>query len=91
MTDVTTERQAVYEMEQIKHVFSELFTVLEKFMALSREIKGPFHQMIKKMYEEQAKSGGENEEWVGRLSTLMNDLDIAWIEYAEARDHMKKP
>jgi PAS domain S-box-containing protein len=88
--DVTIERQAVYEMEKIKHVFSLLFSALEKLQVLSQEIKNPFYAMIKKISEEQCRSGREMNDWAQRLSTLLSDLDMAWIEYAEIRDKIKK-
>ena len=90
MHDVTKEKHAVYEAEKIKHIFSDLFSSLEKFRDLSQEIKGPFRAMIKKISDEQKQSGREVDEWVMRLSTLLSDLDMAWVEYAELRDHMKK-
>lgn len=88
--DVTTERRAVYETERIKLVFSELFSALEKLRSLSQEMKEPFQEMIKKISEDRIQSGAKVEEWVSRLSTLLSELDMAWIEYANMRDQMKK-
>ncbi|MDD1727731.1 MAG: response regulator [Methanospirillum sp.] len=38
MLDVTNEQQALYEVERIKKVFSELFSALEQLRTISREI-----------------------------------------------------
>ncbi|HWQ66301.1 MAG TPA: response regulator [Methanospirillum sp.] len=86
--DVTIERRAVYEVEKMKHVFSELFSALENLRILTQEIKGPFHEMIRKIYEEESRSGKETKSGIDNLATLMTELDIAWIEYAQVKDHL---
>lgn len=90
LQDVTIEKNAVYETEKVKTVFSQLFSALEKLRELSQESKAPFQEMIKKILEERRRTGQEVEEWVSRLSTLHSELDIAWIEYAEMRDQLKR-
>lgn len=91
MYDVTAERHALYEAEKVKHVFAELFSSLEKLRVLSQEIRGPVHAMIRKIDEEAYKSGTGSNEWITRLNSLFSELDVAWIEYAEVRDQIKKP
>ncbi len=88
--DVTAEKQAVYEVEKIKTVSSDLFSAFEKLMVLYQEIKGPFYEMIKKILEEESRSEKEVTDWAFRLSQLLSDLDIAWLEFAEIRDKMKQ-
>ena len=89
MLDVTSEKRALYEVEKTKQVFSELFSALEKLRELSQEIKAPLHEMIRKMFEEQRRTGVQDEDWAPRLLALLTELDISWVQYAEIRDNMK--
>jgi PAS domain S-box-containing protein len=88
MLDVTNEKKALYQVERTKKVFSELFAALENLRALSREIKIPLQTMIKRMYEDSARSGEVEEDWGPRLLALLRELDLAWVQYSEVRDHM---
>ncbi|MFH0968399.1 MAG: response regulator [Methanobacteriota archaeon] len=90
LLDVTVERKAVYDVEKMKHIVNELFSALEKLRTLSQEIRGPLHEMVKKISDEQNRSGRDVEHWALRLSTLLTELNISWIEYAEIRDQIKK-
>ncbi|PKL60889.1 MAG: hypothetical protein CVV33_00345 [Methanomicrobiales archaeon HGW-Methanomicrobiales-4] len=88
--DVTVEKQSIYDVEKMKHIITELFSALENLRSLSQDIKGPLHEMVKKINEEQNRSGREVENWALRLSNLLTELDISWIEYAKIRDEIKK-
>lgn len=87
MFDVTNEKNAVYEVEKIRQVFSELFSSLEKLKELSQEIKVPLQSLIKKIYQEQ--SGDQEDDWGPRMLALLQELDLAWVQYAEVRDNIK--
>ncbi len=89
MLDVTNEKKALFQVEKTKQVFSELFFSLENLRALSQEMKIPLQIMIKKMYEDSARSGEADQEWGPRLLALLTELDIAWVKYSDVRDHMK--
>lgn len=90
MFDVTSEKKALYEIERTRKVFSDLFSSLEKLKELSQEIKIPLQIMIKKIYEEQKRSGEQEEDGGIRLLALLRELDLAWVEYAEVRDHINE-
>jgi hypothetical protein len=86
MFDMTNEKKAIYELEKTRKVFTDLFSSLEKLKGLSQEIKIPLQSLIKRMYEEQKRTGDQEEDWGIRLLALLRELDLAWVEYAEVRD-----
>jgi len=90
MIDVTNEKRALYEVERIKQVFSELFSSLENLRSISQEMKIPLQALIKKMYEDQNNKGEIDGDWGARLLALLRELDLAWVRYSEVRDHIKE-
>ncbi|PWR74319.1 response regulator [Methanospirillum lacunae] len=88
--DVTAEKQALYESEKIKQVFSNLVSSLESFQILSKEIKAPFQEMIRKIEDEQGNSGKKTDDWVKNLNNLLHELDVAWVDYAAIKDQIQK-
>ncbi len=90
MIDVTNEKKAIYEVERIKQVFSELFSSLENLRSISQEMKIPLQTLIKTIYEDPNNKGDGNGDWGDRLLTLLRELDLAWVKYSEVRDHIKE-
>lgn len=88
--DITVEKRALLEAEKIKQVFSNLVSSLESFQILSKEIKIPFQEMIRKIEEEQKSTGKPTDEWVKKLNNLLHNLDAAWVDYATIKDQIEK-
>jgi PAS domain S-box-containing protein len=88
--DVTAEKHAIFESEKVRQVFANLVSSLESFQILSKEIKIPFQEMIRKIAEEQRSTGKPTDEWVIKLNNLLHELDAAWVDYATIKDQIEK-
>lgn len=88
--DVTAEKHAIFESEKVRQVFANLVSSLESFQILSKEIKIPFQEMIRKIAEEQRNTGKPTDEWVIKLNNLLHELDAAWVDYATIKDQIEK-
>lgn len=91
MTDITSERTAVYESEKLKKTFGEVFSTFEKIRTISSQMRIPIQEMIRNNIEPDTIPERELNESVEEITELIKELDMSWIEYSDLVDQLSYP
>lgn len=91
MTDITTERIAIYEAEKMKKINSNVFSVLDKIRSISVEIRSPIQEIARCVIENRTADIPTLYDSAEQVNSLINELDVAWIQYSDLKDQFRIP